>query len=222
MNKFQYIAETETLRASLPKLMDNDRTALTNSSSVDFPAASEENIGRFFHHSGWDQVFICRRDSNGIITWKMTIDCNKSIAFIEDDAYAAKNHTHPNYADMTDYASFQKDVTAEKNFLLGGNLYSVSDKRMKSNIQPIEGALSMIEQIKGRVYTMNNDGSTQYGVIAQDVKAVAPYAVTTRNDKQGTLAVNYHGLVALLIESVKTLSDKVDNLENQILNIENK
>ena len=49
------------------------------------------------------------------------------------------------------------------------------------------------------------------GVIAQDVRAVFPDAVS--EDENGYLMVDYSALVAALIESVKELADRVEELE---------
>ena len=51
------------------------------------------------------------------------------------------------------------------------------------------------------------------GVIAQEVEAILPEIVATRDN--GTKAVRYEKLVALLIEAVKELSNKVDALEKK-------
>ena len=50
------------------------------------------------------------------------------------------------------------------------------------------------------------------GIIAQDVEKVFPELVTKVN---GDRTVNYNGLIGLLIEAIKELSQKVENLENQ-------
>lgn len=56
-------------------------------------------------------------------------------------------------------------------------------------------------------------GSTrEMGVIAQDVQAVFPAAV--RTDADGKLEVDYAGLLAAVIESVKELADRVERLES--------
>lgn len=57
-------------------------------------------------------------------------------------------------------------------------------------------------------------GTHGMGVIAQDVQAVFPAAVSTAKD--GTLMVDYHGLVGALVEAVKELADRVEYLEGQI------
>ena len=52
------------------------------------------------------------------------------------------------------------------------------------------------------------------GVIAQEVQNVLPEIVAERPD--GYLAIKYDRLTPLLIEALKTLIVKVDNLEKQI------
>ena len=52
----------------------------------------------------------------------------------------------------------------------------------------------------------------EVGVIAQDVEAVLPEIVATRED--GTKAVKYERLCALLIESVKELKKEIELLKN--------
>jgi hypothetical protein len=51
-------------------------------------------------------------------------------------------------------------------------------------------------------------------VIAQEVLEVLPEVVTTRDN--GYLAVHYDKIVPLLIEAVKELSGKVDELQQKL------
>ena len=51
----------------------------------------------------------------------------------------------------------------------------------------------------------------EMGVIAQEVQAAFPEAVV--EDEDGLLMVDYPGLVAALIESVKELAERVEALE---------
>jgi hypothetical protein len=52
------------------------------------------------------------------------------------------------------------------------------------------------------------------GVIAQQVEQIFPELVTTRDN--GYKAVKYEKLTAILIEAVKELTTKVEDLQNQI------
>ena len=80
-----------------------------------------------------------------------------------------------------------------------------SDKRLKSDIKKIPKALDKVKELSGYTYTINEKPSV--GVIAQEVLKILPETISTRDD--GYYAVSYHGLIGLLIEAVKELSEKV-------------
>jgi len=58
------------------------------------------------------------------------------------------------------------------------------------------------------------------GVLAQDVQKVAPEVIST--DDNGKMGVCYSSLIGLLIEGIKELNNKINNLENRIKILENK
>ena len=92
-----------------------------------------------------------------------------------------------------------------------------SDEKLKDNIKPIFAPLETLEQIKGVDFNWKKDGSKSSGVIAQDIQKVMPHLVKevkSLDSDDSHLTVDYNGLIGLLIESVKTLSEKVEKLEN--------
>jgi hypothetical protein len=91
---------------------------------------------------------------------------------------------------------------------------SLSDARLKIEVQPIVDPLAVLQQIEGVEFKWLNSGKLSSGVIAQQLELVLPYLVDTKSD--GFKAVNYSGLTAFLIESVKVLAERVDYLENQM------
>jgi len=98
--------------------------------------------------------------------------------------------------------------------------FHTSDRRFKDNIKPIESPLAKILGLSGNTYDWNaasgKDGSDT-GVIAQEVQALGlPGLVTTRDS--GYLAVRYEKLVPLLIEAIKELNAKVEDLEQKLSN----
>lgn len=112
-----------------------------------------------------------------------------------------------------------------------------SDQRLKENIVPIDNALSRVQNINGVTFNANDVAAqfgytnrmTQVGVIAQDVQAVLPQVVVPAPfdigvNEQGTeysmsgenyLTVQYEKLVPLLIEAIKELTARVEELENK-------
>ena len=89
-----------------------------------------------------------------------------------------------------------------------------SDARLKTNISAIPDALSNLLGINWYTYNLKSDGSYHYWVIAQEIEKIFPYLVST--DENGLKSVNYNGLVAPIIESIKTLNTKIDTLEVQL------
>lgn len=105
-----------------------------------------------------------------------------------------------------------------------GYVTESSDARLKTNLEPITNALLKIETLQG--YTFNKIGSALRlaGVLAQDVEQVFPEVVTT--DEDGFKRVAYGNMVSLLLEGIKELTTKheelaetVSQLQTQIKNI---
>jgi len=95
--------------------------------------------------------------------------------------------------------------------------FYTSDQRLKDNIAQIGNPLAKVLSISGNTYTWNEKSGksgNDVGVIAQEVIEVLPEAVTTRDN--GYLAVDYHKIVPLLVEAIKELSTKVENLEMKL------
>jgi hypothetical protein len=109
------------------------------------------------------------------------------------------------------------------NIWTSGNVTAYSDRRVKTNIEPIENALEKVEQLGGytfdRVDVENEDGTPvrQTGVIAQEVQAVLPEAVMQTGEDEH-LSVAYGNMVGLLIEAVKELKTEVADLKEQLNN----
>ena len=99
--------------------------------------------------------------------------------------------------------------------------FQSSDRTMKENIKNIENPLDKINKLNGVYYDWTKETQEKYshlgnekevGVIAQDVEKVLPEIVATRED--GTKAVKYERLCAVLIEAVKELQEQIKNLKN--------
>ena len=104
----------------------------------------------------------------------------------------------------------------------GGSWLSPSDKRIKNITNEFPDGLSVIEKIKPLRYEYKDDeNKTEYiGVIAQELEKVAPYAVSKVVSEEHELddmrVINESNLTYLLINAIKELSKKVEELENEI------
>ena len=99
---------------------------------------------------------------------------------------------------------------------VGGDItaFATSDERLKDNKINITNALEKVNSVCGIAFDWNDKSEktgSSYGVIAQEVEKILPHAVVTRED--GFKAVKYDSLIPLLIEAIKELNSKVNQLE---------
>ena len=103
--------------------------------------------------------------------------------------------------------------------------YSTSDNRLKENVKPIKNALCKLVEISGNTFdwkplteeeekTIHGNKGRDVGVIAQEIEAILPEAVTTRDS--GYKAVNYEKIIPLLIEAIKDQQSQIDELKKII------
>ncbi|MBD2704882.1 tail fiber domain-containing protein [Spirosoma sp. BT702] len=98
-----------------------------------------------------------------------------------------------------------------------------SDQRLKRDFQPLTGSLTKLTGIQGQHYFWKEAKmpGLQTGFVAQEVQPIFPELV--RTDDNGFLSVDYTGFVPHLVEAVKTLKAKDDELvetlrrENEVL-----
>lgn len=98
------------------------------------------------------------------------------------------------------------------------DLYVRSDKRIKHDIEKITDATSKIEAINGYTYFLNGSKTKSGGVIAQELIEVMPEIVHLRHDRedeQEYYSVQYHGVIALLIEALKESNERIRILEEK-------
>jgi hypothetical protein len=102
-----------------------------------------------------------------------------------------------------------------------------SDKRFKKNITKLESVNDKIKKLSGYTYNFNTEEfkdrnfskEQQIGLLAQEIKEVFPQLVI--EDKKGYLAVNYQGMIPVLLEAIKTQQkqlDKQDSTNNALQN----
>lgn len=123
--------------------------------------------------------------------------------------------------------SFVVHWSGKDRFYVHGNgvLYAAgawfgSDKRLKTDIKPIKTALSKVLRLSGVLYRRKLEkgerkkNPVEIGLIAQQVKEVVPQAVATMHD--GTMAVAYSNMVALLVEAIKEQQVQIDGLKDEV------
>ena len=143
-------------------------------------------------------------------------------------------------------SNFKLDVLGDARKTSGGDHWNmVSDKRTKSNIKKINNSLDLITQLNPVEYNYNGlagtkKGEYQIGVLAQELKEVAPFMVQEftfeesdgilregedqdfekSSTKSTYLSVNASALKWLLVSAMKEQQQIIENQNLQIKEIE--
>ena len=103
---------------------------------------------------------------------------------------------------------------------------TISDERLKHDIEPITDALDKVKQLNGVTFTYNADDKKSAGLIAQDVEKVLPSAVSEKelllkeNDGKKYKVLQYDQTIGLLVESIKELSTALEEATKRIETLE--
>lgn len=103
------------------------------------------------------------------------------------------------------------NVNVEGTITASGNITAFSARALKDDIQPITDALAKVNALGGYTFVMKGALIRSTGVIAEEVQAVLPEAV----HRGEHLSVAYGNLVGLLIEAIKELTARVNQLEGR-------
>ena len=103
-----------------------------------------------------------------------------------------------------------------------------SDIRIKKDIKDFKDGLEIIKKLRPRTYKYNglggkgyDDKETHIGFIAQEIEEITPYMVKTGEGEIGGKKVNDfksyegHALPFILVNAVKELAKRVENLEKK-------
>ena len=108
-----------------------------------------------------------------------------------------------------------------------GSVSSLSDKRVKKNIQDLDGCLSSILSLRPVSFEYNgkgqirDTGDTKFGFVAQEVEKVLPDIVgIDLRDESGTKveyrSMSQTNLISYLVGAIQELEKKVSDLEEQL------
>ena len=178
--------------------------------------------------------------ANDAITTVKILDANVTTAKLADDSVTAAKVASDLRAvqyiglDSTDYMEFADNshvdmyinnvhkyrFEADGDFHADGDViaYSTttpSDERLKENVKVIENPLEKLDQLRGVTFDwIDREDKRSGGIIAQELEKVMPELVRevdSLKNEDSFKAVDYNGLIGLLIEAVKELSDKCNN-----------
>ncbi len=102
------------------------------------------------------------------------------------------------------------DVAASGN-VTSPYFYSQSDINLKKDIKPIIDALDIVKQLSGYSFKWKHNDAESFGLIAQYVEQILPMLIGTAPDSSKT--VLYNGIIALLLEAIKSQQVQIDEIK---------
>ena len=106
------------------------------------------------------------------------------------------------------------NVTTTGQFTAANNVTAFSDARLKEDVETITDALAKVRGMRGVTFRMiGSGGHRSAGVIAQEVREQLPEVVYEASG--GILHVAYGNIVSVLIEAIKELAGRVEELEKR-------
>jgi hypothetical protein len=114
-------------------------------------------------------------------------------------------------------------MNASGNFLAYADVVgfssTLSDKRLKNNINNLESTLELLNKLRPVSYTWDeklNRKGTDFGLIAQEVEEILPNIVKeteTLFDDKIYKSVSYEKLIPFLIKSIQELTEEINKLK---------
>lgn len=100
----------------------------------------------------------------------------------------------------------------DKVFTIKG-VSSLSDRRVKDDLQQIKDPLEKIKSLVGYTYNRTDISSTtrEAGLIAQDVEEVMPEVITDGGN--GMKHIAYGNMMGLIVEAIKNIDERLEKLE---------
>jgi len=176
-----------------------------------------------YNETGSDRLYIDNSTTSSPLIWgdfandRLRVNGNMGINYSALSGYGL----------IVDTPSGQTETYA---LFVVGNAYATvwsgSDARYKKNITAVSSPVEKLEQINGVSFEWDETNkyapadSKSIGVLAQDVQQVFPELV--KEDMEGYLAVNYSGLIPVLIEAIKEQQKQIETLQLKIADLENR
>jgi hypothetical protein len=100
----------------------------------------------------------------------------------------------------------------------------LSDERSKDIIEPIVDAVEKVSTLRTVIgkYKTDEEGTRRAFLIAQDVQAVLPEAVSVANQETGYLGLSYTDIIPLLVAAIQEQQAIINDLKARIETLENK
>jgi len=127
------------------------------------------------------------------------------------------NHIGPgSWTHLGFYNSYSNGIISK--ITEGGGYFQLSDRRLKTDIENLEGTYQDVLKLNPVTYNVNNHTDLSYGFLAQELKEIFPEMVShIKNDHEDQYMVNYHQLIPILTAAIQEQHDVSQKQKEQML-----
>jgi len=191
------------LGAALTSALDLGSNKLTGS-AIELDCSGDITIDA----GGADTIFKDDGTEFGRIT-------NSSSDFVLKTAVGDKDFILKGVDDSSEITALTVDMSAAGAATFNNDVTAFSDVILKDNIDTIDNALDRVKGMRGVFFDRkDNKQQRQTGVIAQEVEPFLPEVVRETKDEKKIKSVAYGNMVGVLIEAIKELNAKVEELQH--------
>ena len=191
------------LGATLSSALDLGSQKLTGS-AIELDCSGDITIDA----GGADTIFKDDGTEFGRIT-------NSSSDFVLKTAVGDKDFILKGVDDSSEITALTVDMSAAGAATFNNDVTAFSDVILKDNIDTIDNALDRVKGMRGVFFDRkDNKQERQTGVIAQEVEPFLPEVVRETKDEKKIKSVAYGNMVGVLIEAIKELNAKIEELQH--------
>ena len=191
------------LGAALTSALDLGANKLTGS-AIELDCSGDITIDA----GGADTIFKDDGTEFGRIT-------NSSSDFVLKTAVGDKDFILKGVDDSSEITALTVDMSAAGAATFNNDVTAFSDVILKDNIDTIDNALDRVKGMRGVFFDRkDNKQQRQTGVIAQEVEPFLPEVVRETKDEKKIKSVAYGNMVGVLIEAIKELNAKIEELQH--------
>ena len=191
------------LGAALTSALDIGSNSITGT-AITLDSAGDISIDA----GGADTIFKDDGTEFGRIT-------NSSSDFVLKTSVGDKDFILKGVDDSSEITALTVDMSAAGAATFNNDVTAFSDVILKDNIDTIDNALDRVKGMRGVFFDRkDNKQQRQTGVIAQEVEPFLPEVVRETKDEKKIKSVAYGNMVGVLIEAIKELNAKVEELQH--------
>ena len=206
-------ADTLTVRSS------NNIILIANSTNDSLQITQSPSGVTATTYGGATNIPAITVDAYGRVTSASNVAVSSGGLTVGDQTTSASTF-YPLFTTTTSGSASVANVSSTKLYFVPSNgtlsatvFVSLSDIKVKEDIVTISNATEYVKQLEGVEFRWKDNKNKSAGVIAQELERILPHLV--EEDINGTKSVNYSGIIAYLIQSVKELSSRIEELERR-------